>query len=263
MCRARVSARAGLKPNLLLTQMDRLSLSDQLGEKQNQEKEIIQQLERACRLVEQQNGRPPHQRPGDREALPLAVPRGPPSGFWTAVCREAPHAPALLRACRERPSHRRAAERSDEFAPSKAHQLLPVRGPEARACGPCLWEDGEAGLWGFDLDPFGVRCASCEAGPSRVRRARLLSVAPRSPTVSTATAAFGLAAILLAASRHRRARRSRRRAQAREAHRPRHRYSSQGGRRTAHPASRHGGARQVRDRPTRRAALRWRRPTAR
>jgi HlyD family secretion protein len=35
---------AGSRLNLLLTQMDRLSLADQLGEKQNQEKEILQQL---------------------------------------------------------------------------------------------------------------------------------------------------------------------------------------------------------------------------
>jgi HlyD family secretion protein len=35
---------AGSKLNLLLTQMDRLSLSDQLGEKKNQEKELEQQL---------------------------------------------------------------------------------------------------------------------------------------------------------------------------------------------------------------------------
>jgi hemolysin D len=35
---------AGSRLNLLLTQMDRLSLSDQLGEKQNQEKELLQQL---------------------------------------------------------------------------------------------------------------------------------------------------------------------------------------------------------------------------
>jgi hypothetical protein len=42
---------------------------------------------------------------------------------------DAPHALALLRARRERPS-RRTAERSDEFAPSKAnaHLPLPVRG---------------------------------------------------------------------------------------------------------------------------------------
>ena len=38
------SVAAGSRLNLLLTQMDRLSLSDQLGEKQNQEKEILQQL---------------------------------------------------------------------------------------------------------------------------------------------------------------------------------------------------------------------------
>ena len=38
------NAAAGSRLNLLLTQMDRLSVSDQLGEKQNQEKELLQQL---------------------------------------------------------------------------------------------------------------------------------------------------------------------------------------------------------------------------
>jgi hypothetical protein len=38
---------------------------------------------------------------------------------------DAPHALALLRARRERPCDRRAAEPSDEFAPSKANAHLP------------------------------------------------------------------------------------------------------------------------------------------
>jgi hypothetical protein len=41
---------------------------------------------------------------------------------------DAPHAVALLRARRERPRHR-AAESSDEFAPSKANAHLPLPSP--------------------------------------------------------------------------------------------------------------------------------------
>ena len=65
----------------------------------------------------------------------------------------APHAVALLRPRRERPN-RRAAECSDEFAPSKAepHLALPCQGTlwrqnsTAQACGPHLQIRGRAGL---------------------------------------------------------------------------------------------------------------------
>jgi hypothetical protein len=52
---------------------------------------------------------------------------------------DAPHAVALLRTRRERPSSR-AAERSDEFAPSKPNAHVPILGREpckmSQACGP-------------------------------------------------------------------------------------------------------------------------------
>ena len=40
------------------------------------------------------------------------------------IVPDAPHAVALLRPCRERPSHRRAAEERDELAPPKANAHL-------------------------------------------------------------------------------------------------------------------------------------------
>jgi hypothetical protein len=71
---------------------------------------------------------------------------------------DAPHAVALLRPRRERPSDRRAAESSDKFAPSKANGHLPL---------PCRGCPIEAGYHGPSL-----RSQDPEPAPDPARRAR-------------------------------------------------------------------------------------------
>jgi hypothetical protein len=59
------------------------------------------------------------------------APAPDPAIFGPKIAPDAPDAVALLRPCRNRPSHR-AAEPSDEFAPSKANAHLPLHARPVR-----------------------------------------------------------------------------------------------------------------------------------